>query len=62
MIEDKLKILTEILGYPKRQGRGEFYFTCPYCHHHNKKFAVNFEKWGHIAGTVINDTKISIEL
>ena len=47
MIEDKLKILTEILGYPKRQGRGEFYFTCPYCHHHNKKFAVNFEKGAH---------------
>ena len=28
-------------------GKGEHYFSCPFCHHHNKKFAVNVikNKW-----------------
>jgi len=47
MEAEKLKILTQILGYPKRQGQDEYYFTCPYCNHKNKKFAVNFKKGAH---------------
>ena len=42
MEAEKLKILTQILGYPKRQGQDEYYFTCPYCNHHKKKMSVNF--------------------
>jgi len=47
MIEDKIKILTQILGYPRKQGQDEYYFTCPYCNHHKKKFAINFRNGYH---------------
>ena len=47
MIEEKRKILTQILGYPRKQGQDEYYFTCPYCNHHKKKFAINFRNGYH---------------
>jgi len=47
MEADKLKILTQILGYPRKQGQDEYYFTCPYCNHHKKKFAINFRNGYH---------------
>ena len=47
MEADKVKILTQILGYPRKQGQDEYYFTCPYCNHHKKKFAINFRNGFH---------------
>ena len=47
MEADKVKILTQILGYPRKQGQDEYYFTCPYCNHHKKKFAINFRNGYH---------------
>lgn len=44
MIEDKRKIVTQILGSYSQQGQDEFYFTCPFCNHHKKKLAINFTK------------------
>ena len=42
-----LSLLSQILGDHKHHGKGEHYFSCPFCHHHNKKFAVNLlkNKW-----------------
>lgn len=42
-----LVILQSILGSPKRQGNSEYYYYCPFCHHHNRKLAVNIAtgKW-----------------
>lgn len=36
-----LTLLQQILGPYKKYPKGENYFTCPFCHHHNKRFAVN---------------------
>jgi len=40
-------ILDSILGQHKRQGIGELYYSCPFCHHYNPKFAINVikRKW-----------------
>jgi len=42
-----ISLLTQILGDFKHHGKGEHYFNCPFCHHHNKKFAINVvnNKW-----------------
>jgi len=40
-MEEKLKIVTEILG-DYRRSSGEFLFYCPYCEHHKKKMSINF--------------------
>lgn len=39
--------MSQILGDYKHHGKGEHYFSCPFCHHRNKKFAVNLvnNKW-----------------
>lgn len=44
---EKLKILTNLLGSYRRQGQGEYYFSCPYCNHHKKKLAINFDNGYH---------------
>lgn len=36
--------MSQILGDYKEHGKGEVYFTCPFCHNHKKKFAVNVNK------------------
>lgn len=36
-----LTLLQELLGPYKKYPKGENYFTCPFCHHKNKRFAVN---------------------
>jgi len=40
-MEEKRKILTDILGSYHRKG-DEFLYACPYCDHHKKKLSVNF--------------------
>lgn len=42
MITEKVNLVSDILGNPKRQS-SEHLYTCPYCNHHKKKFSVNFE-------------------
>ena len=42
MLSEKIKIVSDVLGYPKRQS-SEHLYTCPYCNHHKKKFSVNFD-------------------
>jgi DNA primase len=37
-------ILDDVLGIRKDMGRGEQYYSCPFCSHHNPKFAVNIQK------------------
>jgi hypothetical protein len=39
-----ISLLSQILGNYKEFGKGEVYFTCPFCHHANRKFAVNVIK------------------
>lgn len=39
-----ISLLSQILGSYDALGKGEHYFFCPFCHHHNKKFAVNVVK------------------
>ena len=39
-----ISLLSQILGDYKEFGKGEVYFTCPFCHNHKKKFAVNINK------------------
>ena len=41
MIEDKRKIVTQILG-PYWQKGDEHLYHCPYCGHHKKKMSINF--------------------
>jgi len=41
-MEEKLRIIKEILG-DCRRSNSEFLFHCPYCDHHKKKMSVNFE-------------------
>ena len=41
MIEDKRKIVTEILGNYWQKG-DEHLYHCPFCNHHKKKMSVNF--------------------
>lgn len=36
--------MSQILGDYKHHGKGEHYFACPFCHHKNKKFAINVVK------------------
>ena len=37
--------MSQILGDYKEFGKGELYFTCPFCRHHKKRFAVNIIKY-----------------
>jgi DNA primase len=39
-----LPIFSTILGESKQYSNNEFYFYCPFCHHHNPHFAVNLGK------------------
>lgn len=39
-----ISLLSQILGDYKEHGKGEHYFTCPFCHNAKKKFAVNILK------------------
>ena len=39
-----ISLLSQILGDYKEFGKGEVYFTCPFCHNHKRKFAVNILK------------------
>ncbi len=39
-----ISLLSQILGDFRHHGKGEHYFSCPFCHHRNKKFAVNIVK------------------
>jgi len=39
-----ISLLSQILGDYKEFGKGEVYFTCPFCHNHKRKFAVNVLK------------------
>ena len=41
MISEKIKLVNDVLGYPKKQS-SEHLYTCPFCNHHKKKFSVNF--------------------
>ena len=41
MIEDKRKIVTQILGSYYQKG-DEYLYHCPFCNHHKKKMSVNF--------------------
>jgi DNA primase len=36
-----ISLLSQILGNYKEHGKGEVYYTCPFCHHSNPKFAIN---------------------
>ena len=40
-MEEKRKIITDILGYYRRAGN-EHLYHCPFCNHHKKKLSVNF--------------------
>ena len=46
MIEDKRKIVTQILGSYYQKG-DEHLYHCPFCNHHKKKFAINFRNGYH---------------
>ena len=46
-MEEKVKILSEILGRPNTPSGGELYYHCPYCNHHKKKLAINLKKGWH---------------
>lgn len=39
-----VQILDDLLGPGKSLSNGEHYYFCPFCHHHNPKFAVNVIK------------------
>jgi DNA primase len=39
-----ISLLSQILGDYKEFGKGEVYFTCPFCHNAKRKFAVNIIK------------------
>ena len=39
-----ISLLSQILGDYKEFGKGEVYFSCPFCHNHKRKFAVNVMK------------------
>ncbi len=41
MIEDKRKIVTQVLGSYHQKG-DEHLYHCPYCGHHKKKMSINF--------------------
>ena len=43
MIAEKIKLVSNVLGRPRRQS-SEHLYRCPYCNHHKKKFSVNFER------------------
>ena len=43
MLEDKKRIVTDILGSYHQKGE-EFLYHCPYCNHHKKKMSINFSK------------------
>ena len=42
-MEEKIKIVCDILGSPRRMSQ-EYLFFCPYCGHHKRKMSVNFSK------------------
>lgn len=41
---DLISLLSEILGDGTAYSKGEIYFSCPFCHHHSKKLAINVVK------------------
>lgn len=43
MIAEKISLVSNVLGHPRRQG-GEHLYTCPYCNHHKKKFSLNYDR------------------
>ena len=42
---DLINILENTLGSGTRFSNNEIYFYCPFCHHKNKKFAINLSKY-----------------
>ena len=46
-MEEKIKILSNILGRPNTPQGGELYYHCPYCGHHKKKLAINLKRGWH---------------
>ena len=42
--QEKLTIIKQALGYGLKQGRDEYYFSCPFCNHHKPKLAINIKK------------------
>jgi len=46
-MEEKIKILSNILGRPNTPSGGELYYHCPYCNHHKKKLAINLKRGWH---------------
>ena len=42
-MEEKLKIVRDILGGYRRSSN-EFLYQCPYCGHHKKKMSINIAK------------------
>lgn len=43
-MHDLLYLLDEILGPHQTHTGGEFYWMCPFCHHHKPKLAINLNK------------------
>lgn len=39
---EKIKVLNDVLGHPKRQSSEHLYY-CPNCNHHKKKLSLNFD-------------------
>lgn len=37
-------LLSGVLGTHEQYGKGETYWSCPFCHHHKKKLAINLTK------------------
>jgi len=46
-MEEKIKILSDVLGRPNTPSSGELYYHCPYCNHHKKKLAINLKRGWH---------------
>lgn len=41
---DLLNLLDNILGQHQRHAHGEYYWSCPFCHHYKPKLAINVNK------------------
>jgi DNA primase len=44
MQHEIIYLLDNILGPHKRHANSEYYWLCPFCHHHNPKLAINLNK------------------
>lgn len=44
MIHDLISLLDNILGKHIRHANNEYYWMCPFCHHHKPKLAINLNK------------------